>query len=259
MINLQKIISQVKKKRDDIKDHYKDSKLEQLLPFYLGEIFEKYFRLEVTGLENIPTQGSAIISPNHSGFSGFDALILSHQIFKNIRRVPRVLTHRFWFLSKITSIPLNKFGFIEAKTDEGLEILNKKKLLMIFPEGELGNFKPSIKKYHLQEFKRGFVRLALQTQSPIIPTLVIGAEETHFNLAQLKLNKYIPGLVIPIPLNIIPLPAKWKIVFLPPIYLPYSADAANDSELVHEICGDLREKMQRHLSKLVSDRKTTYF
>ena len=55
----------------------------------------------------------------------------------------------------------------------------------------IGNFKASSNRYHLQEFKRGFIRMALLTKAPIIPTLIIGAEETHINLKQLKLAKYI--------------------------------------------------------------------
>lgn len=258
MIKWQDILEKINRRKSELVDMYKEEALWRALPFYLGELLEDYFRLEIEGLEHIPKQGSAIITPNHSGFSGFDAAILSHQIFKNVRRVPRVLAHRFWFLSKLTSIPMHRYGFIEANQEDGIEVLRKKKLMMIFPEGEMGNFKPSIKKYHLQEFKRGFVRMALQTQSPIIPTLVVGAEETHINLARLKLNSWVKGLVIPIPINLIPLPAKWKIVFLPPIYLPYNPEAAADDELVHELTNDIREKMQRQLSKLVSERKNIF-
>jgi 1-acyl-sn-glycerol-3-phosphate acyltransferase len=103
----------------------------------------------------------------------------------------------------------------------------------------LAIFKPSFKAYRLQEFKRGFIRAAIETNSPIVPVIVIGAEETHINLQQLKLSKYLRGLVLPIPLNVLPLPARWKIVFLEPIHLPYKPSAVNDSELMHEIAEDL--------------------
>ena len=99
---------------------------------------------------------------------------------------------------------MQKMGFVEASKANGLNALKKKKLVALFPEGEYGNFKPTTKRYHLQEFKRGFIRLALETQAPIIPTLILGAEETHINLAQLKFTKYLRGMVLPLPLNIIP-------------------------------------------------------
>ncbi len=224
------------------------------LPQFFMEIARRYFRLEVEGLENIPRRGAGIIAPNHSGYSGLDAFLLAHEIHRETGRLPRVLTHHFWFLTKATSIPAEKVGFVEATTASGLHQLSKNNLIVLFPEGEHGNFKPTAKRYHLQEFKRGFVRMALEKQCPIIPTLIIGAEETHINLAQLKLTKFLRGTVLPLPLNIIPLPVKWTIKFLPPIRLPYRADAQDDAELVHEIAQEIRESMQIALSAEVKNR-----
>ncbi len=230
----------------------------KVLPHFILEIMTKYFRLKIEGVENIPKSGAALITPNHSGYSGFDAVLLSHHIQKKIGRVPRVLTHALWFLTKGTSIPMNKMGFIEATTPNGVKYLDKKQLVVLFPEGEHGNFKSSANAYKLQEFKRGFVRMALQTGAPIIPCLIIGAEETHINIAKLKLGKYLKGTVLPLPLNTLPLPAKWKIIFMEPIHLPYRKDKANDKELVHEIALDIRERMQKELSRHVKKRKNIF-
>ena len=235
-----------------------DTLLYRVLPRLMLEILRKYFRLEVTGTENLPKKGSALILPNHSGFSGFDAMLISHEILKASKRIPRVLTHHFWFLTPTTSIPAQKMGFIEANFKNGVEQLQKKNLVVLFPEGEHGNFKPSNKRYHLQEFKRGFVRMAIMTQTPIIPTLVVGAEEANINLSQLKFSKYLRGVVLPLPLNVIPLPVKWKICFLPPIKLPYPPEAAEDRELVHEIAQDIREQMQSRLTQLVQKRGSIF-
>lgn len=229
------------------------------LPNYFLEIMRKYFRLQVEGVENLPRRGPAIIAPNHSGVSGFDAMILMHEVEKAVKRVPRVMTHHFWFLSKTTSIPASKLGFIEATTANGLKVLEKNHMLILFPEGEYGNFKPTSEAYQLQEFKRGFVRMAIKTGAPIIPTMVIGAEETHINLSQFKLTKFLRGLVIPLPLNVIPLPSKWKIKFLPPLYLPYKPSAANNRELVREIADDIREQIQDKIRKELKTRGKVFF
>ena len=237
----------------------RDTLLYRVLPHFMMEILRKYFRLEVEGLENIPRRGSGIIAPNHSGYSGFDALLLSHIIHKEIHRIPRVLTHHFWFLTKTTSIPAQKMGFTEATFENGLKELKKNNLILLFPEGEYGNFKPTSQMYQLQEFKRGFIRMALKTQSPIIPTLVLGAEETHINLSQLKFTKFLRGTVLPIPLNILPLPVKWKIKFLPPIHLPYSESALDDQELIREIAQEIQEQMQEALSEELQKRGNKFF
>ena len=231
----------------------------RVLPHFLMILAENYFRLQIEGAEHIPRRGPALIAPNHSGFSGIDALLLSHEVFKLSGRLPRLLTHKFWFLTKATKIPAEKIGFIEANMANGLKQLKKNNLVIVFPEGEAGNFKPSNKRYHLQPFKSGFVRMALLRQCPIIPTLILGAEETHFNLANLKFSKFLPGVTLPLPFNILPLPAKWKIKFLPPIFLPYQPDAVDDRELLDELLEELREQFQTAISEEVAQRGSVYF
>lgn len=233
--------------------------LYRVMPLFLMEIMEKYFRLEIEGEENIIKRGRALYAPNHSGYSGFDAMMLLHEIQRLSGKTPKVLTHHLWFLTKTTAIPANKLGFVEATKENALAELKKNRQIILFPEGEYGNFKPSSRAYSLQEFKRGFVRIAIESNASIVPTIVIGAEETHINLRRLKLSKYIRGLVLPLPLNVIPLPAKWKIIFLPPIQLPYPPSKVRDSELMHEIADDIRETMQERIQQELKNRKSIYF
>ncbi len=242
-----------------LKDADTDTLLFRVMPRFFMEILRKYFRLEVEGIEHIPKDGSVLITPNHSGYSGFDAFVLAHEIHREIKRIPRVLTHHLWFLTKTTAIPAQKLGFVEATTKNGLKYLKKKQPVILFPEGEHGNFKTTATRmYRLQEFKRGFIRMAIETQTPIVPTLVIGAEETHINLKELKLTKFLRGTILPIPLNVIPLPAKWKVIFMEPIYLPYHPSEVSNRELVHEIAQEIREKMQDRLTKELSKRKNVF-
>ncbi|MCB0407030.1 MAG: acyltransferase family protein [Bdellovibrionales bacterium] len=244
---------------EKLKELDTDSLLYRVMPLFIMEIMEKYFRLTIEGEENIPHAGRAIFTPNHSGYSGFDAMMLLHTIQQHTQQAPKVLTHHLWFLTKTTSIPANKLGFIEATKQNALKELKKNRQIILFPEGEYGNFKPSFDAYSLQEFKRGFIRIAIEANAPIIPTIIIGAEETHINLKQLKLTKYLRGLVLPLPLNIIPLPAKWKIIFLPPIHLPYKANECSNSELMNETAQDIREMMQIRIQKELKNRKSIYF
>lgn len=237
----------------------KEKLLYRVLPQFLLEIIRKYLRLEVEGLENIPKKGAVIVAPNHSGSFGFDAMVIDHVINKQARRMARVMTHHLWFLNEITSIPAQKMGFIEATYENCIQLLKRKNLIVLFPEGERGNFKPSSKMYQLQEFKRGFVRMALETGAPIVPCLVIGAEETHINLSQLRFTRFLRGPILPLPLNIIPLPAKWKIIFLEPIYLPYGKEAKSDTELVHELSQEIQEQMQKKLLYEVRKRTSIFF
>jgi 1-acyl-sn-glycerol-3-phosphate acyltransferase len=237
----------------------REAVLYKLLPHFFMELMKTYFRVQVVGGDNLPKRGGGLIIPNHSGVSGFDAMVLHHEVAQLSGRFPRVLTHHLWFLTKTTSIPANKLGFIEATTENGLKYLKRKQLVVLFPEGEYGNFKPSSKAYELQEFKRGFVRMALETGAPIIPALIIGAEESHVNLSRLKLTKFLRGVVLPLPLNLIPLPSKWKIIFMDPIKLPYERKAANDRELVKELAEEIQEKMQARLNAELKKRGSAFF
>lgn len=249
--------------QDKIIDHLlssdRETVLYKILPHFFMEIVKKYFRVEVVGAEHLPKRGAAIVAPNHSGVSGFDAMVLHHEITRASQRYPRVLTHHLWFLTKTTSIPASKLGFIEANMENGVRSLQKKQMVVIFPEGEKGNFKPSSKAYQLQEFKRGFVRMAVETGAPIIPTIVIGAEETHINLSQLHLSKFLRGLVLPLPLNLLPLPSKWKIIFLEPIHVDLKPSQRDDRDAVREVAFGIQAKMQKRIREELNKRESVFF
>ncbi|MFM8316202.1 MAG: 1-acyl-sn-glycerol-3-phosphate acyltransferase, partial [Deltaproteobacteria bacterium] len=145
-------------------------------------------------------------------------------------------------------------GLVPATLDNGLKILEKKQGLILFPEGEEGNFKPTRYRYRLRRFRRGFIRLALQTGAPIVPVAVIGAEETNITLSQIRWAKELLGIIIPVPLNVIPLPAKWHIKFLKPIYLEKNREKANDMEYVTKLSRQIRLRLQRDLHKELKKR-----
>ncbi len=229
------------------------------LPNQLLRFLKFYFRLQVENAHLVPKKGPVMIVPNHSGFAGLDALVLNHVLVADVKRIPRVLTHKLWFSTEFTEKAAQKMGFYPASYQNGLQFLRRKNAVVLFPEGEDGNFKSSRKMYTLQEFKRGFIRMAIETQSPIVPVLIIGAEESNFNLKKLKLDRFFKGLKIPLPLNLIPLPAKWKIVFLDPIYLPYDSATLEDTEFIHEIASDIQELMQERMNIEIKKRDSIYF
>src|SRR3712207_5754270 len=74
------------------------------LPAFLLEIINKYLRVRALGLKHVPSEGPCIVIANHSGFMGFDALMLAYQIFQKKRRVPRIIVHKLWFLRPEISV-----------------------------------------------------------------------------------------------------------------------------------------------------------
>ena len=231
------------------------------LPKILLETLQMYFRVEVEGLHYLPKKGKALVISNHSGCSGLDAAMLGYTLYKEFHRLPRILalwTFFHWFPSLAASA--KQMGLREASFQNGISLLKKNHLTVIFPEGAEGSFKPSSEKYLLRDFKTGFVRMALLSKATVIPCVIIGAEESNINLATLRLEKYLKGLPIPVPLNLIPLPAKWKIQFLPPLDLSsLSLEDAHNREKLQNFAEKVRTSMQSVINSELIKRKYVYF
>jgi 1-acyl-sn-glycerol-3-phosphate acyltransferase len=186
----------------------------------LGRALFKYFRVTVEQEQNVPSSGPAIIIANHSSLAGADALVLSEIVRRRRHRQARIMAHRFYFdwLRPLREFSFN-FGLREPHVSSAVETLAHDHVMIVFPEGEAGNFKSSFKRYQLQRFHTGFLRMAKKTGAPIIPCLILGAEESHINLGSIDLSRYARKLRVPLPLNLIPLPTKWNIRFLEPVKL----------------------------------------
>ncbi|MBI4405234.1 MAG: acyltransferase family protein [Deltaproteobacteria bacterium] len=229
------------------------------LPRFLLDLVNRYLRVKTEGLENLPGKGPCVVIGNHSGYMGFDALMLGHQVFLATNRIPNIIAHKLWFIRPEISVHAQKLGLVPATFDNGLRLLQKKRSLILFPEGEEGNFKPSRYRYRLRKFRRGFVRLALATGAPIIPSVILGAEETHITISQIRWSKELLGVIIPIPLNVLPLPVKWNIKFLKPIELGCDPDKANDVVYVNKLSQRIRHELQHELHDQLRKRETLFF
>lgn len=222
----------------------------------------KYFRIDVQGLENIPKTGRALIVPNHSGFLAADAVLLTFAIKRRTRRRARILAHRafFDFFRKLREVS-ESHGLRKASVQDGVAALNRDHLVILFPEGEAGNFKPSFRRYRLQRFHTGFLRMAIQAKAPIIPCVIVGAEESNLNLGNINLSSWVKNLRIPLPLNLFPLPAKWSITFLPPVDPSAFAyeGILEDRERLNKEARRFQRVMQKEIHCQVKAREYVYF
>ena len=216
-------------------------------------ILSRYLRVDAEGFDQIPLEGPAVIIANHSGFSGFDAVILAYLIHRHTKRNPRILAHHGFFdWSNWMRGMCFKLRLREPHVSSAIQTLQHGHLLIVFPEGEAGNFKSSLFRYRLQPFHSGFLRLAIQADVPILGCLITGAEETHLNLGNINLTHWFPHLRIPLPLNLFPLPAKWKVKILKPIRPMKMGDLRKGIVTV-------QKKMQLALDREVKKRKYIYF
>lgn len=205
--------------------------------------------LEVEGIENVP-RGRVMLVPNHSGLLGWDAIVLQNEVFRTLKRIPRTMAHAFWESQPLLKELSHKFGLITTDFKLAVKILKKNKLLIIFPEAEHGNFKPSHKMYQLTHFNPGFIALSIMTQTPIVPVAILGAEENYINIGTIDWFEDKIGAKIPIPLNLLPLPSRWKIKFLKPISLSkYNRKDVKSEKFLVEVAQNIRFRIQASIHK----------
>jgi len=150
-------------------------------------LYENYFRVEVEGLENVPPNGRVMIIGNHSGQLPFDGFLLGYALLTNPHapRACKTMMERF-----IPTVPFISSFFAEIGGAVGDPINCKRMLeaeeaIVIFPEGSRGISKPYSKRYQLQSFGTGFMHLAVNNNTPIIPVGIVGMEEAIISLGNL--------------------------------------------------------------------------
>jgi 1-acyl-sn-glycerol-3-phosphate acyltransferase len=244
--------------------------VEPLLDFY----YRHWFRVEVEGIENVPSSGGALIVSNHSGALPPDAPMIMQAIrHEHPEPRPLYMLGENWFKGYPGAGMLaNKIGLVGAHPANAQRLLGDEgKLVLVFPEGQKASRKLFWQRYRLRRFGRGgFVRTALRAGAPIVPTAVIGAEEAMPIFAHVPLLERLTGLIY-FPINhafphfgpaaaLMYLPAKFRIRFLEPIDLSaYGPEAAYDIALVGRLSARIRLRIQEELDDLVLARKSVWF
>jgi 1-acyl-sn-glycerol-3-phosphate acyltransferase len=232
----------------------------------LRQLARRWFRVEVTGVENIPTDGAALLVSNHAGTLPMDAMILQSVIFDEVDRHTRCLGADLVFATPYAGELARKMGVTLACQEDAERLLDRGELVSVFPEGFKGLGKLYSERYKLQRFGRGgFVSAAVRAQVPIVPISIVGSEETYPQIAQLPTLARILGVpYLPVTpmfpllgvLGLIPLPSKWIIKIGEQIAtdeLP--AGAADDPMVVFNVTDQVRETIQHTLYELLMQRR----
>jgi len=236
--------------------------------------YRRYWRVQTDGLEHIPATGPALLVGNHSGGIPLDAAMIGAAVDLEHpkHRLVRFLYDRFVAAMPFMGDFYNRMGSVIASFDNGHTLLSQGHLVGVFPEGVAGVAKGIGQRYRLQPFHTGFVRLSLQLQVPIIPTAVVGAEETYpvigkfERLGPLKelLNvPYVP--VTPLfplfgVLGVVPLPTRWHIRFGAPLK-PYEGRRASrlpPRRSLERMAEHTRVQIQTMLHTLLANRESLF-
>ena len=215
-----------------LNDWGRSERVEGLFDQTLVEFFYRYwFRAEVEGVENVPSDGGALLVSNHSGALPPDAAMIAKAI-REEHPAPRPLNitvEHFFKGYPGFSMLIPKIGCVAAHPANVHRLLyDEEQLVLVFPEGRKGTEKLYKDRYRLRRFGRGgFVEAAMRAEAKLVPVCVVGAEEAAPVFAQSSFMKRLTGLLyFPLtptfpwlgPLGMLGyLPAKFKIRFLEPI------------------------------------------
>ena len=233
--------------RSDIVDDFgRDPRATARWEWLFEFLYSRWFRVEATGLENIPAHGRALLVANHAGTLPYDSAMVMHAVRRDhpARRDVRPLVEDTVFHLPWLGPIMNRIGGVRADPANAERLLEKDELVAVFPEGEKGMGKLWKDRYRLQRFGRGgFVKLALRTRSPIIPVAVVGAVTPTF-----------PWIG---PAGLLPLPSKWQIQFGPPIDVGAAGpEAADDRLLVNRLADQIRTQIQQMIEGLLGKRRS---
>ena len=235
-------------------------------------MYKTYWRVSLTGVENVPEEGRALLVSNHSGQLPFDGAMLGTGILLEHpnQRLMRTL-YATWFPTlPFVSDLLVKMGQALATEDNGTRLLENNELVAVFPEGYKGVGKLYKDRYKLARFGRGgFVKMALRSKAPIIPVSVVGAEETYISLTKSEFMSKVTGMpYFPISptfpwlglLGFVPLPTKWYIDIGEPIPTDHYPDKSEQNlMLVSQLTDQVRNIVQKMIIQRLSQRRSIFF
>jgi 1-acyl-sn-glycerol-3-phosphate acyltransferase len=233
-----------------------------------------WYRGEVRGLGNIPEEGAVLLVGNHSGGNmtpDTGVFTLAFNAYFGVERAFFQLAHNL-----VLTMPglgaLRKLGTVAASPANAQKALQSGAALLVYPGGDYEVHRPTWQRNRV-DFggRKGFIRLALKENVPIVPVVSIGGQETALFLSRgerlarlLALDRMFRLKVLPISLSLpwilnvgdmlghIPLPAKITVETLPPIDL--RAEFGPDPD-IDDVYDHLIRTMQDTLDALAGERR----
>lgn len=224
-------------------------------------LYRHYHRVETFGIENVPA-GRVLLVSNHSGQLPMDGAMIGVALMMEASppRAIRSMVEKWVPTLPYVSAFFARVGQIVGTPENCRRLLNAGEAILVFPEGMRGISKLWPQRYQLQDFGLGFMRLALETDTPIVPVAVIGAEEQAPALMDLKpLAKLLGFPAFPItPTGLpIPLPTKYRLYFGEPLHFTGRADD-EDSELDKKV-RTVRAAIQAMIHQGLKERRSIFW
>ncbi len=242
-----------------------DPVVAEMLWHLVNYLYFDYFRVEVEGIENVPTAGPALLAANHGGAAlPYDAVMLTLGVTNEmpVPRRPRVMATEVFNATPTLSHLYRKVGGVYAARADAEFLLREGHMVGVFPEGVRAFQKPFSQAYQVQRFGRGgFITMAERHGAPVVPVAIIGSDEVHPAVFSSKLLARVVRMIWPsqrveemaVYLNMIPLPIRWRIRFLPPVQPSHRGTDPDPLEML-ERTEEVRSLIQTNLNEMLKQR-----
>ena len=230
-------------------------------------LYRYWFRVEVEGIERIPP-GRVLLISNHAGQIALDAAMIACACFLDAEP-PRIIRGmgEYW----LPTVPfvnelMVRTGSVVGTRKNCIDLLENEEAVIAFPEGIRGMNKLIWERYQLQEFGQGFVRLALETRTPIVPIAVVGSEEQAIaiaNFSSLARRMGMPALPITItfpwlgPLGLIPFPVKYRVYVGEP--MRFEGNPHDEDEVIGEKVEQVKARIASMLAAGLGRRRSLFW
>jgi 1-acyl-sn-glycerol-3-phosphate acyltransferase len=210
-------------------------------------IYRFYFKVDVYGIDNVPSQGRAILVGNHSGGVALDATMVMGSMLLDAEppRLPHSMVDRFIHRFPGVSQFMSRTGQFTGNPDQAKRLLRAERLILTFPEGARGTAKLAKDADSLVGFGTGFMRLALETKSPIVPFGFVGGGEALPTIANLKrLGRLIGVPYVPITkwILLVPKPTRFQLLYGQP--MSFEGTGHERDEVVHAMVDQVKERIR---------------
>jgi 1-acyl-sn-glycerol-3-phosphate acyltransferase len=228
-------------------------------------LHRKYFRTEVFGAENVPS-GRVLLIANHSGQVPIDGALIGASMFMDVEppRFCRAMVEKWTQTLPFVSLFFSRVGQVVGVPENAKRLLEHDEALLVFPEGAKGIAKTFDQRYKLTEFGLGFMRLAIETGTPIIPISVIGGEEQYVSVGNFdraaKLLRMPSVPILPqllLPFGALPLPTRYRITFGEP--MRFGGDPDDDDAIIEEKVFLVKATIQSMINRGLKKRKSVFF
>jgi 1-acyl-sn-glycerol-3-phosphate acyltransferase len=238
--------------------------VKQMIPSTL--LYRWYFRARTRGIERVPP-GRVMLVANHAGQLPFDGAMLGVAMLLEAEppRLMRAMGEYWIPRLPFMSVAAARSGALVGTPANCKAMLEADECVAVFPEGVRGINKLWSERYPLQRFGTGFLRLALETRSPIVPVGIVGSEEQQPSFANWeRLGRLLGMPAFPVtptfpwlgPLGLWPLPVRYHIHFGAP--LRFEGSPSDEDAVIDEHVGAVRRAIEELLREGLAERQGVF-